>query len=239
MAGVRRRITGEMTQKQLDTIARRSEALRYKRPALATMGYNTIMEELEQINEACYDVMYYMDTDDGRDLINSVIGDEDQAWEFRMAFADLAHRTELLVDAMYRNGVDAEEYDDCTVALIGNRYDVVGYDGYKEAYFALTSYYKGLAETEAGKRIMRRTKQQMLATIGRCVGTMMAFYDLRQQYDYLKATMDIIRDENTSLLDAIREIDRLYQKAVEDKDSPESRKFDKLVKSLPARVWLE
>ena len=49
-----------------------------------------------------------------------------------------------------------------------------------------------MAQTEAGKRLMRRTKADMIATIGQCLGILLAFFDLRQQYDYLKATFDIL-----------------------------------------------
>ena len=91
------------------------------------------------------------------------------------------------------------EFDDATVALIGNRYNLVGYDSEEEDYFSLTSYEEGLAQTEAGKRLCRLTKTEMLSRIGWAFGLMLAFFDLRQKYDYLKATFDILRDENTSL----------------------------------------
>ena len=42
---------------------------------------------------------------------------------------------------------------------------------------------------------MRLTKPEMIATIGQCVGVLLAFYDLRHQYDYLKAAMDVLRDK--------------------------------------------
>ena len=53
----------------------------------------------------------------------------------------------------------------------------------------------------------------MLSTIGQCVGTLIAFLDLRQSYDYLKATFDILRDENTSLLKQIKAIETAYDAA--------------------------
>jgi hypothetical protein len=37
----------------------RAAALRYKRAALATMGYDTIMTELQEIGEACDDGGFY------------------------------------------------------------------------------------------------------------------------------------------------------------------------------------
>ena len=99
-----------------------------------------------------------------------------------------------------------------------------------------------MAKTEAGKRLMRHTKTDMIATIGQCLGVLVAFLDLRQQYDYIKATMDILRNENTSLLKQIKEIDRLYKEAEEDHFNPWSdatRSFDRMLEAIPDRVWLE
>jgi predicted nuclease with TOPRIM domain len=83
----------------------------------------------------------------------------------------------------------------------------------------------------------------MIATIGQCLGILLAFFDLRQQYDYLKATFDILRDENTSLLQTIKEIDAAYEAiAIErrwNRSSEAVRRFDALLYNLPDRVWIE
>jgi len=90
---------------------------------------------------------------------------------------------------------------------------------------------------------MRLTKADMLSTIGQCLETLIAFLDLRQQYDYLKATFDILRDENTSLLQIIKEIDVAYEKMQTGKrwtqESGEAEKrFDLLLENLPEKVWV-
>lgn len=116
-------------------------------------------------------------------------------------------------------------------------YDVV----VKEDYFSLTAYEENLAETEAGKRLMRLTKKDMISTIGQCFGILMAYYDIRQQYDYLQATFDILRDQNTSLLDTIKEIDKLYASADAegwDSFSDIEKRFDKLLDTLPDDIWI-
>ena len=119
---------------------------------------------------------------------------------------------------------------------------MVGYDADKEDYFALTSYESGLAETEAGKRLMRRTKPDIIATIGQCFGIALAFIDLRQSYDYLKATFDILRDDNTSLLRLVKEIEGAYGDAAADNfwtGKPSVKKYDALLAALPQRAWVE
>lgn len=220
--------------------AERARQLIYKRPALATMGYEQIQDELNNIVAECDEVRYFLDTEDGSDLLESVIEDEDDAFEFKMAFSDLDAQAERLLYEFQENVADEEEYNDCTVGLIGNRYDVVGYDDVQEDYFSLTTYEAKLGETEAGRRFMRHTKSEMVSIMGQCVGVLMAFHNIRYRYDYLKATMDIIRDENVSVLKQIREIEAAYERAVDaGAYSDEARAFDAMVQALPERMWIE
>jgi hypothetical protein len=217
------------------TPAERSRNLRYKRPAIASMGFEAMRYELDAISDKCSDIHWWTDTDD-ETLLNALDGDGEDAWEFRMAFTELDAKCDQLRDAIYNSCIDEEMFDNCTVALIGNRYNLVGFDGYEEDYFALTSYESELAEGEAGKRIMRMTRKEMISTIGQCFGILMAFLDVRQRFDYLSATFDILKDQNTSLLDTIKEIERLYEKSHDNWQ--ECRTFDALVNTLPQELWV-
>lgn len=166
----------------------RTRALRYKRPALASMGYEHIQRELEEIVEACDDVAWFAGDIDT--LTEALDGSDEEAHEFMLACSNLSAKAGMLLEQLYEVGEYdpegmARQYDDCTVALIGNRYDTVGFDALQEDYFSLTGYEDGLAYTEAGKRLMRHTKADMLSLIGQCVGILVAFLDVRQQYDYL------------------------------------------------------
>lgn len=225
--------------------AERTRNMRYKRPALASMGDVYLMQELEAIQEACADVHWFIDQDDDT-LLNALDGDEEDAFEFRIAFADLEAKAEHLGRLFYELGEFGDDiwelYNDCTVALIGNRYRVVGFDMDEEDYFSLTSYEQGLACTEAGKRLMRLTKAKMLSAIGQCMGILISFLDLRQSYNYLKASFDILRDVNTSLLDTIKEIEEAYKAADACQFYPwyeETKHFDRLLECLPQRAWIE
>ena len=102
----------------------RTRVLRYKRSALASMGAQEIMLELESIVEACDGIRYYIEQADGDEtLLNALDGDEDEAWEFRMAFADLSAQADQLQTTLYNQYFEDfyREFDDATVALIGNR----------------------------------------------------------------------------------------------------------------------
>ena len=223
----------------------RTRALRYKRPALASMGYEHIQRELEEIVEACDNVAWFAGEIDT--LTDALDGSDEEAHEFMLACGDLSAKAGLLLEQLYEVGEydpegTARQYDDCTVALIGNRYDLVGFDTLQEDYFSLTGYDTKLAESEAGKRLMRLTKADMLSRIGQSVGILAAFLDVRQRYDYLQATLDVLRDESGSVLQAVKDLDAAYEKAeaVRFNDyQKEAQEFERLLWAVPERMWVE
>ena len=219
--------------------AERSRQLRYKKAALAELGYEQIRDRLYGISDECDNIRWIMDGDIDT-LTNALDGDEEEAYEFRMMFSELSAECEQLWSAI--NEYEEQHFDDCSVALIGNRFDAFGYDGYQEDYYSLTSYESELAATESGKRIMRLTKPEMLMEIGRTLGIILSFQNVQYKYEYLKATMDILNGENTSYLQMIKDIESAYEKANEEgflEWERSVREFDRLISDLPDKTWIE
>ena len=208
--------------------AERARNLRYKRPALAELGYETIMNKLQEINDECTDVSMYIYDDET--LLTALDDSEEEVWDFRFAFAELCADCERLIEEFYN--FDAEDFDDCSVALIGNRFEAVGYDDWEEDYFSLCSYEQGLAHEDAGRRVMRRTKQEMLIEIGHTLGCILAFQNVEYKYLYLKATIDVLKDQNSGLLEAIKEIEKAYE-------NEDWKRIDYMLLNLPERIWIE
>lgn len=123
-------------------------------------------------------------------------------------------------------------WDDCTVGLLGRRYQVVGFDDVEEDYVALSSWGAQYATEEAMQRLTRMTKKELLGTVGQCVGILLAYWDLRQQYDYLSATLDILRDQDHAILDRIKEIERIYDEDITDP------RLTQLFAELPQELWV-
>lgn len=224
--------------------AEKCRNLRYKKPALMNLGYFAITEKLDEIQEVCSDIHWAFDDDET--LINAFDGNDEEAWEFKMVFTEIegeAYRLNECLREQFYYGDDPErEFDDCSVALIGNRYNAVGYDDYEENYFSLTSYETQLAATDAGKRIMRKTKVEMLSTIGQVLGIILSFQNLEMKYEYLKATIDIFRDENISILQVIKTIEQKHADMFCDdygKRCSAEKEFDALVRDLPDKYWVE
>lgn len=221
------------------TKAERARNLRYKKAALATLSFESMTDELYNIGSECIDIQYFMSDDET--LLGALDGDEDDAYEFKMMFCDLSAKCDQLNSAIQDSYV-REHFDDFMVGLLGNKYKAVGYDSFEEDYFSLTSFEGELAQTESGKRIMKLTKQEILSIAGQCFGTALAFLDVRYAYDYLKATFDILKDENTSILQIIKDIELAYREAETEKFyeyGSKTRHFEQLISQLPERTWLE
>lgn len=222
------------------TAKEKARNLRYKKALLSRFNYYAIRERLEEISEDCDYVRYFIE-DDSESLLEALDGNEDEEYEFRMMFCDLSSRCENLTNALY-DGDISDNFDDFFVGIVGNRYDVIGYDSYEEDYYALSAYETGAAQSEAGKRLSRLTKSELLSQAGQCFGVALAYIDIEDNYQSLKAAFDILKDENHNFLQAIKDIEEAYEKANEDNfrswdDS--TREFEKLCAALPERVWIE
>ena len=223
----------------------RSRNLRWKKPALAELGWWEINEKLDEISNQCYDIHWMYDDDET--LINALDGDEEEAFEFKMLFSMLEGEAQQLDECLRELssygccGDDIERrFNDCSVALIGDRFRQVGYDDVEEDYFSLSSYDADVAFSESGKRVMRMTKAEMLSTIGQVLGIILAFKNIELKYEYLKATFEILQDNNVSVLKQVKEIEEAYEAAMAGGAySDEEKRFDRMASELPDKIWIE
>lgn len=208
--------------------------LRYKKPMLEQLNYNSICDMLWDTQSKCEELLYLDDSD--RDLlINAMDGDEDEVEEFRMTFADISANCERLIGVISDAYIE-ENFDTFLVTANGGFYKTVGYDSYEEDYFALIGYEPELAQSEAAKRIMRLTKQEIVSLARTVFGVIAAYTDLVQHYDKLEAVYNIVKGENAELLSAVKRIDEAYERYIETQDVSA---YDKVLYRLPDRAWLE
>ena len=232
-------------QVKKDQARQRARALRYKRPALATLGWETITSELQDIIEACEEIRWIEDSSDVTQEV--MYGDEDEGCGFQLDFSQLAGDAERLQSAMWDAfGEESEDgnttFDDCTVALLGNRFECIGFDSLENDYFGLTRYEADAAQKESAKRVMRMTKAEMISTIGQNLGLLLAFYDLRQRYDYAKAALATATEHNMETLRAVKAIEDAYEEwASEEFNSRYGKAWDRLERAandLPDEFWI-
>lgn len=87
------------------------------------------------------------------------------------------------------------------------------------------------------------TKDDLITASRQCLKIYQAYIGLRNRYDSLKAAIDILRDQNTGYLQAVKEIEKLYEAVSEDawtrdKYSAESIDWKRYTDALPPEAWI-
>ena len=227
-----------------ETRRQKARNLRYKKPIAKELNLDKITDDLWEIQEECENVRWYTDSEDGSDsLINALAGDEEEAYEFKMAFGDLCAECDQMMNDLQEEWVP-ECFDLFFVAVgAGESYGgLLGYDAYEQDYFGI-SCPDSWAEDEAKKKLKSMTKDEFIAAARQCFKIYQAYIGLRNRYDSLKAAIDILRDQNTGYLQAGKEIEKLYEAASQDGWSrevwsKESREWERYTDALPVEAWI-
>ena len=155
--------------------------------------------------------------------------------EYRDQFDGLAAQAETLSEALSEYDVQ-ENWDDMTVALLGELYTTVGWDAEELDFMHLLSGVDDeWAQKEAVKRIMRLTKAEMLALFRRVLGVIVIFYDIKAAHDCLVSIVEEL-DERAALM---KRKDDAINGLYEDLTGKNAEQFEQLVRNLPQRMWVE
>lgn len=221
----------------------KAKQMRYKKPIVSNLNIEQITQELWDIQAECEDVRWYTDSEDGSDsLVNALAGDEDEAYEFKMAFGDLCAECDQMLIDLQEEWIP-ECFDIFFVGIgAGEGSSLLGWDSYENDYFGL-SCTDSFAEDEAKSKLKRMTKDEMISAARQCFKVYHSYIGLRNRYDSLKAAIDILRDKNTGIIQAIKEIEKLYEAASQNQDryaeySKEWRDFERYTETLPQEVWI-
>lgn len=224
-----------------ETKKHKAKQLRYKKPVAKDLNLDKIKEDLWDIQETCEEIRWYTDSEDGEDsLINALDGDEDEAFEFKMAFADLCAECERMQEDMQEEWVP-ECFDIFFVAAGAG--DLLGWDSYEQDYFGIDCT-ESWAEDEAKKKLKQMTKDELITSARQCFRVYQAYIGLKNRYDSMIAAIDILRDQNTGYLQVVKEIERLYETVSEDhwtrnEYSEESREWKRYTDALPQEAWIQ
>lgn len=222
----------------------KAKNLRYKKPIVRNLNLASITQDIWDMQEECENVRWYTDSEDGEDsLINALDGDEDEAYEFKMAFSDLCAECERMFEDLREEWVP-ECFDIFFVAAGASDSGggLLGWDAYDQDYMGI-SCTDSLAEDEAKKKLKQMTKDDLIAATRQCFKVYNAYIGLRNRYDSLKAAIDILRDQNTGLMQTVKEIEKLYAAVTEDewvrKDwSNQSVEWRRYTDALPQEAWI-
>lgn len=221
----------------------KARQLRYKKPIAKNLNLQAIQDDLWDIQEECEDVRWYTDSEDGTDsLINALDGDEDEAYEFKMAFADLCAECDRMREDLH--DVWLPECFDIFFAAVTDTSDLLGWDSYEGDYFGISWMEQEWGQGEAERKLLKMSKKDLIAAARQCLRIYQAYIGLRNRYDSLKAAIDILKDQNTGYLQTVKEIERLYEEVVEDQwsreeDTEQTREWERYTKFLPPEAWLQ
>lgn len=218
----------------------KARKMRYKKPIARELNLEKIQSDLWDIQEECENIRWYIDSDDGEDsLINALDGDDDEAYEFKIAFADLCAECNRLSEDIQEEWIP--KCFDIFFVAAGAK-DLLWWDEYEGDYFGISST-ENFAEDEAKKQLKRMTKDELIESVRRCFKVYQAYIGLRNRYDSLKAAIDVLRDQNTGYLQVVKEIERLYDEVdkniwTRNEYSKESREWKQYTDALPQEAWI-
>lgn len=147
----------------------KAKNLRYKKPIVRNLNLASITQDIWDMKEECENVRWYTDSEDGEDsLINALDGDEDEAYEFKMAFSDLCAECERMFEDLREEWVP-ECFDIFFVAAGASDSGggLLGWDAYDQDYMGI-SCTDSLAEDEAEKKLKQMTKDNLIAATRQC-----------------------------------------------------------------------
>ena len=233
--------------------ATKAKAMRFKKPMSKELNWYSIREYAWQIQNDCEDIRWM--TEDEEQLVDLLDGDEEQAFEFKMAFSDLSNQCQEFIEELQEiqqydfmstdsDGEDEATWFDLFFPAIGSN-DMMGYDVLEQDYFRLDRYEEEWAEKEARKKLKRLTKDQLFDLAGMALGIARNYMSLSYRYDCLKNSIDILKGKNESYLQIVKAIEEGW-KAWEFesdkgkwKDTNAERAFDQMLQNIPERLWIE
>lgn len=220
----------------------KAKNLRYKKPIAQYMNLDFIRESIWNMQEVITDVQWFIE--DEANLVNAMNGDEDDAYEFKMAFSDLAAELQQFEEDLNDEWIP-ECFDDLFPAAGADFFGgFLGYDVCEHDYFGLSPYEYNWAEQEAEIRICRMTKKDLLEAIGACLKVYSSFVALQYRYDCLEASLKIIQEKNLEGLKMVKAIEEQYEKAEQESDHFEFRwgkevqKLDTMLNEIPQEYWV-
>lgn len=128
-----------------------------------------------------------------------------------------------------------QNWDDMTVALLGETHKVLGYDVMETDYFHMLAFEEDWAQEEAIKRIKRLSKYDMIQCFRKVMTTLVLFFDLKAAHDCLTSIVEELDERNAIFEQKSLEIDRLYR----DLTPKGEAEFETALSSLPQRMWVE
>lgn len=232
-------------EKEYEALRKKAKALRYKKPIAKDLNLWMIEEATQEMLEAAGEVQWFVENDEN--LVSALDGDEDDAFEFKMAFSDFYAELSKFYEDFTRDAWVPDCFDELfPAAECGDAFGgYLGFDEFEGDYFGLDPFEYGVAEKEAEKRILRLTKKELLEAVGACLRIYQQFVGLKYRYDCLSMSLDILREKNVGVLKMVKAIEEQYEKAEESSDhfrykwDKDVQALDRMLLEIPQEYWVQ
>ena len=212
-----------------------------RRPFSKELNLWQIMEKIQDIAEASYDIQW------ADDQLDDILGEE-LADTYRLQFADLSQACDdFNSDYMeYQTMWTLEDEDqgasyfDAMVAASGGTDDLVYLDENGDGdYTPLLGYAADFARRmEAVSRIRRLTKDKLIELMGDVLGILTNYWDITLRHANLIGVYEVIKEEACEELDAVKGVEKAWEKWNESRELSEEYALAHAVSQLPAKVWI-
>lgn len=209
----------------------KGEEMRYrellcKRPLVKCMNMEYITETIWNIMDEANNTRWAIEDDE---ILIDILGDEDYAEEFKVAFSDLASDAERLVNDL-QNEYIVDCFDLFFTGIASGEYmgGYIGYDEVENDYFSIE--YPHYLEEEAYKKIVRMKKEDIIHSAGQCFKIAMVFTGIQSRYDDLKSAIEVIKGKAKISMSAIKGIEEAY-------NNENWSRLDRIADDLPEEIW--
>lgn len=233
-----------MNTGEIEAIRQKAKQKRYKKPMHKEMNLDSIQYKLYDIISECQDVSCFFEGGDD-ELLEEMIGGEDEVREFKFMFAQLVSECEQMQDELENEWVP-EMFDIFFASCSDRSQSLIGFDSYEGDYMSIAPGMETeWAIQEAQKKLSRYTKSQIIEASCQCFRISLAYLALRNRYEDLKTSMDIIRERNKAELEVIKGINTMYQKANDTTNgfkfySEERTTFERFISNIDpySQMWI-
>jgi hypothetical protein len=150
---------------------------------LQTLNYDDILNWLYEI----------MDNGDMHGYVWEFENRDGYYEEYKDQFDELSAGANGLWEAMQDSDV-RDNWNDMTVALLGETHTVLGFDSVQVDYYSIDSWEEQRAIWEAAKRIGRLTKYDMIRSFRKVMTTLVFFFDIKAAHDCLTSIVEELDD---------------------------------------------
>lgn len=240
-----------MGKESLELRRRAAREKRYQKAIVRELNIDTIKEKLADMMEECSDVSFFVNGVD-ESLLNELIGNEDEAFEFRMMFSALFCDVEKMLEDLnecydgsfaYQMSQHFDDFFASIKAAAAMGGGMMGYDPEEQDYFPLElSIENDLAVEAAANRMKRLTKNQIIEAAQFNFRIAFSYIGIKTRYDNLKDAIDILRGENAGFLQQVKAIEAAYEemaKAGFYKYADATLEFDRMIAQLPDESWIQ